>query len=125
SGTTAPQTGTSESTKPVAMTASSKLGQILVDSKGMTLYTLSKNGKTVLCTGQCLTIWPPLDLPAGQPMPVGPGVASLATAMTSGGNQVTSKGAPLYTFSMDKAPGDTNGEGINAFGGIWHVVKLS
>ena len=26
---------------------------------------------------------------------------------------------------MDKAPGDTNGEGINAFGGTWHVVKIT
>jgi predicted lipoprotein with Yx(FWY)xxD motif len=90
----------------------------------MTLYTLTKDGKPVACTGQCPTIWPPLVLPAGQTSAVGTGVANLAVADTNSGKQVAYKGDPLYRFSMDKAPGDTNGEGINAFGGIWHVVKI-
>jgi hypothetical protein len=29
----------------------------------------------------------------------------------------------LYTFVNDKKPGDTNGEGINAFGGSWFAVS--
>jgi predicted lipoprotein with Yx(FWY)xxD motif len=115
----------SESAKPIAMTASTKLGQLLVDSKGMTVYTLTKDGKPVPCTGQCLTFWPPLLLPAGETSAAGAGVANLGTATTSGGKQVSYKGDPLYRFSMDKAPGDTNGEGINAFGGTWHVVKIT
>jgi predicted lipoprotein with Yx(FWY)xxD motif len=106
------------------MTASSKLGQLLVDSKGMTLYTLTNDGKPVACTGQCLTFWPPLLVPAGQTGAAASGVANLGTAMTSAGNQVSYRGDPLYRYSMDKAPGDTNGEGINAFGGVWHVVKM-
>jgi predicted lipoprotein with Yx(FWY)xxD motif len=90
----------------------------------MTLYTLTNNGMPVACTGQCLTFWPPLLLPAADKTAVGSGVANLGTATTSAGRQVSYKGAPLHRFSMDKAPGDTNGEGIASFGGTWHVVKL-
>jgi predicted lipoprotein with Yx(FWY)xxD motif len=123
--TTAPSSQT-ETSKAIAMTASSSLGTILVDSKGMTLYTLTNNGKPVACTGQCLMVWPPLLLASGTTTPVGAaGVSNLGTAMQSGGTQVTYSGDPLYRFSNDKAPGDTNGEGISAFGGVWHVVKVS
>ena len=122
--TTQPSAATGQTGKPIAMTADSKLGRLLVDSNGMTVYTLMNDGKTVPCTGQCLTFWPPLLVPAGQTTPAGTGVADLGTATTSAGKQVSYRGAPLYRYSMDSAPGDTNGDGINAFGGIWHVVKL-
>jgi predicted lipoprotein with Yx(FWY)xxD motif len=123
SSTTAPSSATAEG-KPIVMTADSKLGRLLVDSKGMTLYTLMNDGKPVACTGACLTIWPPLVLPAGVTSAVGSGVASLGTANTGDGKQVSYKGAPLHTFTADQGPGDTNGEGITSFGGTWHVVKL-
>jgi hypothetical protein len=29
----------------------------------------------------------------------------------------------LYSFVNDKKPGDTNGEGITAFGGSWFAVS--
>ena len=102
------------------------LGTILVDSKGMTVYTLTNNGQAVACTGQCLTFWPPLLVASGGTTAVSAaGVKDLGTAMESSGTQVTYNGDPLYRFSMDKAPGDTNGEGVSAFGGVWHVVKVS
>jgi predicted lipoprotein with Yx(FWY)xxD motif len=36
---------------------------------------------------------------------------------------VTYKGFPLFRFSGDKTPGQTNGNNINSFGGIWHVIQ--
>src|SRR2546425_10500003 len=49
---------------PVVMTGSTaKLGSVLVDAQGMTLYTLTNDGGTVVCSGQCATFWPPLLLP--------------------------------------------------------------
>jgi predicted lipoprotein with Yx(FWY)xxD motif len=121
--TTSPSMSSGEG-KPIVMTADSKLGRLLVDSKGMTLYTLMNDGKPVACTGACLTIWPPLVLQAGETSAVASGVASLGTTNTGAGKQVSYKGAPLHTFSADQAPGDTNGEGITSFGGTWHVVQL-
>ena len=53
---------------PAAVKAASnaKLGRILVDSSGNTLYTLTTaDGKAVACTGQCLTFWPPALVDAG------------------------------------------------------------
>ena len=50
----------------------------------------------------------------------------LSTAQQMDGTtQVTYNGHPLYTFSMDKKAGDVNGEGINAFGGIWYAAGPS
>ena len=90
----------------------------------MTLYTLTNGGKQVLCTGQCASFWPPLLLPADTMTALGAsGVTGLGTASAAGGRQVTENGARLYRFSIDKAPGDTNGEGISSFGGVWHVVE--
>jgi predicted lipoprotein with Yx(FWY)xxD motif len=112
--------------KPVVMTASTKLGSRLVDGDGMTLYTLSNAGKPVPCTGQCATFWPPLLLPAGTMTAMGAaGVTGLGTATANGGAQVTVNGAPVYRFSIDKKPGDTNGEGISSFGGTWHTVAAT
>ena len=43
-------------------TATSSLGTIVTDGKGMTLYMFDKDtkgGATSACTGQCLAAWPP------------------------------------------------------------------
>lgn len=110
----------------VRTTNSSKLGALLVDAKGMTLYTLTNAGKPVACTGQCATFWPPLLLPSGTTTATGgAGVSGLGTVVMNGGMQVTEHGDPLYRFSQDKAAGDTNGEGIKSFGGTWHVAKTT
>jgi predicted lipoprotein with Yx(FWY)xxD motif len=101
----------------------STLGTILVDGRGMTLYTLTNNGTAVSCTGPCATIWPPLTAAPGT-TPSAPGVASIGTAAGPTGNQlVTHNGLPLYRFSGD-TPGSTNGEGMDTFGGEWHAVKV-
>lgn len=114
------------SSAPVVLTAkSSTLGSILVDAKGMTLYTLTNAGKPVPCTDQCASFWPPLVLPPGTVTAMGgAGVTGLGTASTMTVVQVTENGSPLYRFSKDTAPGDTNGEGISSFGGTWHVAKV-
>jgi predicted lipoprotein with Yx(FWY)xxD motif len=44
---------------------------------------------------------------------------------SDGTSQVVLNGHPLYTFKMDTAPGQINGEGVVAFGGTWTVVDQS
>jgi predicted lipoprotein with Yx(FWY)xxD motif len=106
-------------------TAQSRLGKILVDSRGRTLYLFKKDsGTKSACFGACATAWPPLRA-SGKPK-AGSGVkASLLGTIkrSDGAAQVTYHGHPLYTFVMDKKAGDTNGEGVNAFGGSWFVVS--
>jgi Secreted repeat of unknown function len=63
---------------------------------------------------------------AGKPTVAGGLTASkVATTARSGGKQVTYNGHPLYRFAGDQKPGDTSGQGINAFGGKWYVLSPS
>src|SRR5690349_14403113 len=107
--------------------ASSSLGRILVDSKGITLYDFVKDkGTTSVCYGACAALWPPL-LTTGKPV-AGPGVrASLlgTTKRKDGKLEVTYGGHPLYYFVTDRKPGQTTGQGVNQFGGPWWVISAA
>ena len=109
----------------VVSTANSNLGRILVNSRGHTLYLFGKdrNGKSA-CSGQCATFWPPL-IANGKPRVAGGAKASLIGTMkrADGRRQVTYNHHPLYTFAKDKQKGQTNGEGLNAFGANWYAVS--
>ena len=45
------------------------------------------------------------------------------SARSDGEPQITYNGHPLYLFSGDQRPGDANGQGVNAFGGLWYVLS--
>ena len=105
--------------------AATGLGQILVNSQGRTLYLFAKDtGPTSTCTGACATAWPPLRA-TGQPEAGNGTDAALVgtTPRSDGGPQVTYNGHPVYTFFQDQKPGDTNGEGVNAFGASWFALS--
>jgi predicted lipoprotein with Yx(FWY)xxD motif len=99
------------------------VGTVLVNAKGKTLYTLTNNGAAVACTGPCAAVWPPLTVAAGAKVKGAKGTRALAA--TPDTHQVTSAGLPLHTFAGDTKAKQANGEGINSFGGTWHVVKVS
>jgi predicted lipoprotein with Yx(FWY)xxD motif len=104
-----------------------KLGPILVSSRGHTLYLFGRdrNGRSA-CSGDCAKFWPPL-LSQGKPT-AGAGVKAslLATTKRSNGSlQVTYNKHPLYTYALDKQAGQTNGEGSSAFGARWYAVSAS
>jgi predicted lipoprotein with Yx(FWY)xxD motif len=113
----------------VSVSESADLGQILVDDGGMTLYVFladTQNGGTSACGNDdgCSTEWPPL-VTDGDPV-AGEGVdASMLGTITrdDGTTQVTYNGWPLYMFHEDAATGDTNGQGLDEFGGLWFVVS--
>ena len=131
-----PSTGTasaSPSSSPagagtkVAVANNSKLGQILVDDKGMTLYLFVKDTSTSsTCYDQCAQFWPPL-LTSGAPQAGTGANQSLlgTTTRTDGKVEVTYAGHPLYYFLKDKATGDITGQGVNGFGDLWWVLTPS
>ncbi len=100
---------------------SAALGKFLTDEQGFTLYVFMNDPKnTSTCEAECAQRWPPF-LTAGKPI-AGPGVnaALLGTIRRKdGGLQVTYNGHPLYYFSGDTKPGDTNGQGFN---NLWYVI---
>ncbi len=107
--------------------AKTKLGTILVDSKGITLYDFVEDkGTTSACYGACAALWPPL-LTTGKPV-AGPGVrrSLLGTTKRKDGKlEVTYGGHPLYYFVTDRKPGQTTGQGVNQFGGPWWVLSAA
>jgi predicted lipoprotein with Yx(FWY)xxD motif len=108
--------------------ANTRLGQVLVDSNGLTVYLfLADSSATSACnSASCVQYWPPV-LTNGAPQ-AGTGVnASLlgTIARADGTTQVTYAGHPLYRFVTDKVAGDETGQGVNAFGAPWYVVSPS
>jgi predicted lipoprotein with Yx(FWY)xxD motif len=100
----------------IVKTESTKLGTILVNSSGKTLYLdVGDKPPHFACTGACLGAWPPLAT-SGKPMAMGKAVASkLGTVKNGKVTQVTYSGHPLYTFQSDTSADPTSGEGVNGF----------
>jgi predicted lipoprotein with Yx(FWY)xxD motif len=105
--------------------SNASLGNILVNSQGRTLYLFKRDSGTMSeCNGACAVNWPPLRA-AGKPT-IGSGAKATLTSTSTrsdGVRQVTYNGHPLYLFKGDNKPGDTNGEGVNAFGGSWFALS--
>jgi predicted lipoprotein with Yx(FWY)xxD motif len=105
-------------------TASSKLGTILVDGGGRTLYLFEKDQPNQsACSGACASAWP-VDQTSGTPK-AGSGVkASLLGSIKrgDGGTQVTYNRHPLYYYAGDSGAGQQNGQAVDAFGAEWYVV---
>jgi predicted lipoprotein with Yx(FWY)xxD motif len=101
------------------------LGTILVDGKGKTVYDFAPDkGSTSACTGSCASVWPPVPAPSPLPASLAGVTGSIGTTTRSDGtHQLTVAGHPVYTFSGDSAPGQTNGQGVVLNGGLWTVVS--
>lgn len=125
--------GTSAATPPstrsstaatVIETHSGAAGTFLTDSAGRTLYLWDADtGSTSTCTGSCASAWPPVTT-TGTPTTSGSAKAADlgTTARSDGTKQLTYAGHPLYYFTGDSAPGQTNGQGNTAFGAAWWMV---
>jgi predicted lipoprotein with Yx(FWY)xxD motif len=104
------------------MTATSSVGEIVVDAKGMSLYFFTKDGKdsgTSACTAECLAAWPPLLTTSDEPTVEGV-TGTVGTITTpEGARQVTLNGLPLYYFAKDTKAGDILGQGVN---GVWYLA---
>ena len=106
-----------------------KLGPVLVDSKGRTLYMFVPDKRTrVTCVATCAAVWPPIKLPAGaKVVAAGSAKASLlgSDRDPSGGRVVTYDRWPLYTYVGDRAPGQAKGQALKLNGGYWYVLSPS
>ena len=60
------------------------------------------------------------------PATAGAGVTGTLSTITraDGSTQATYLGHPLYTYAGDTAPGQANGNGINASGGLWREMTV-
>jgi predicted lipoprotein with Yx(FWY)xxD motif len=108
----------------VAVATNSKLGQILVDGAGRTLYLfVADTGSTSTCSGGCAQYWPPLLTNGAPQAGTGANAALLSTTKRADGTtEVTYGGHPLYYVITDHNPGDATGQAVNNFGALWYVV---
>jgi predicted lipoprotein with Yx(FWY)xxD motif len=103
------------------------LGKVLVDSRGRTVYLFEKDTRPrSTCSGACAFDWPPVTT-SGRPT-AGSGLMASkvgTTRRSDGTEQVTYDGHPLYLYVGDQKAGDTNGQGVNAFGALWYALSPS
>lgn len=96
---------------------------VLTNAKGFTLYWFAPDSPTKsVCNGSCTAYWPPV----GQAT-LAAGVAGTLTTITrsDGSKQAAYNGHPLYTFVLDKGPGQNTGNNKTLNGGKWFEVRVS
>ncbi|MDD1750516.1 MAG: hypothetical protein LUO89_11655 [Methanothrix sp.] len=107
----------------VNLATNSTLGTYLVNQTGFTLYYLTKDAPgngTSSCYGECSAVWPSFYV---DKLTVAQGLNATDFAVnnrTDGSKQIAYKGWPLYLYSKDTKPKDTNGEGVNK---VWFVIN--
>ena len=129
SGTSSTSGGSTSTSSPAAATAGSlktaTIGgaTVLTNAKGFTLYSFAPDTSTKSnCNGTCAQNWPPVTGAATAAGVTG----TFGTIKRSDGSaQATFDGHPLYTFVKDTGPGTDTGNGVNAFGGLWHALTTS
>ena len=106
------------STPPAAAPVAMKSG-MLVDAKGMTLYTFDRDvagsGKSA-CNDACAVKWPPVMAKAGDK----PAGDYTIVVRDDGRRQWAFRGKPLYTWPEDQEPGDKYGDNYNK---VWHIAR--
>ena len=98
---------------------------VAVTARGVTLYQLApESSRHLVCRSRdCFAAWPPLKANGAVTKMAGVH-GRLGTIKRGGFTQVTLNGKPVYTFVEDGGRrGQAEGEGINNFGGVWHVFK--
>jgi len=113
--------GAPETKKDIKLANDARLGSILTDSAGRTLYFLTADvTMPTICEGPCEVAWPVFykEKPS-----LGSGLEAKDFGVVTrpdGKKQTTYKGWTLYYFFEDKAAGDTKGEALE---NIWFVAK--
>ena len=93
------------------------IGGVLVDEKGMTLYTYSKDPMGASeCSGRCARRWPPVTATAAP----SPGSELTVVQRQDGTKQYAWRGRPLYRWVKDKQPGQTTGHNL---GEVWFAAR--
>jgi predicted lipoprotein with Yx(FWY)xxD motif len=100
-------------------------GTVLVDSECRALYMFeSDTDGEPTCFDDCAAAWPPLFVSDD----TAPAVAdeldpSLVSVVQHPDGPMLKYGDwPLYYFIQDTGPGQFNGQGVGAFGGLWWLV---
>ncbi|MEU7602267.1 SCO0930 family lipoprotein [Streptomyces sp. NPDC040724] len=115
--------GAAEADGKLSVAKDPKLGDHIVDGKGMTVYRFKPDTQwpmTSKCVGDCLTKWPVVP-PVEKAKDKGIAEKNYTVLNRPDGLKQQSVDCwPVYTFTGDKKPGDINGQGV---GGTWYAVS--
>lgn len=101
---------------------------IVVTSHGFAVYELTGDSKShpeCKLANSCFGFWPPLKVSSAKHLTKAPGIrGKLGVWHRNGFLQLTLAGHPLYRYVGDSQKNQATGQGINSFGGTWHVIKV-
>jgi predicted lipoprotein with Yx(FWY)xxD motif len=102
--------------------ARTRLGRVLVDGRGHTLYLFLKDRHgTSACVAPCTRVWPPVVVVGRTRSARGVIRRKLGTTRRpDGALQLVYNGHPLYGLTADTRRGQLSGQG---FLGAWYVVS--
>ena len=111
----------------------SGVGTVLADQAGKTIYSPEQEAtRKILCTSSCLSFWFPVTVASAHvPRHAGGigGVLGTIRRPDDGKIQLTYNGKPLYTFRLDRSPGQDHGNNFrDSFGGTsftWQAVTTT
>jgi len=111
----------------------SGVGTVLVDRAGKTIYSPAQEAtRKILCTSSCLSFWFPVTVAfphVGRRASGIDGVLGTIRRPDDGKIQLTYNGRPLYTFRLDRSPGQDHGNNFrDSFGGTsftWRAVTAT
>jgi predicted lipoprotein with Yx(FWY)xxD motif len=109
------------------------VGTVLTDQAGKTIYSPEQEAtRKILCTSSCLSFWFPVTVASAHlPRHAGgiDGVLGTIRRPDDGKIQLTYNGKPLYTFRLDRSPGQDHGNNFHdSFGGTsftWQAVTTT
>ncbi|WP_354638348.1 SCO0930 family lipoprotein [Kitasatospora camelliae] len=118
-----PAAGGSQPGGQLAVRTDEKLGAVMTDGQGFTLYRFDKDTAkppASNCSGACATAWPPVIKDGNTTAGSGVDASKLGEIVRADGtHQLTVGGWPAYRYAQDTAPGDTKGQGV---GGTWNAL---
>ncbi|MFF1415094.1 SCO0930 family lipoprotein [Streptomyces sp. NPDC058289] len=114
---------TGKESAPLSAVDDAKLGKLLVDAQGRTLYRFGKDSAWPMkfgCLDDCLNTWKPApSVEAGKAVGI-PAELVGSVERPDGTRQLTIDCWPVYLFTGDTGPGQTNGHGVQ---GLWFAVN--
>ena len=100
-----------------------KLGNVLVDGRGRTLYLFEKDkGAASTCYGACASVWPPLTTGAKAKASRPPRRAARHHPAQGRQDRGHLRGPPALHVRRRQRAGDVKGQGLDQFGAEWYVL---
>ncbi|WP_314173415.1 SCO0930 family lipoprotein [Streptomyces winkii] len=108
--------------KSLEVKPTAKLGDVVTDSKGWTLYRYDEDTASPSqsnCNGDCEKMWPPVPAKDAQASAGISGEELGKVKRSDGSWQLTLGGWPVYRYAKDSKPGEIEGHGV---GGMWNAL---